>query len=379
MSKSARLVATVACPVLLALSAAACAPADDNAEAVGTAEAPLASIGDSEVFARIPASPGFPEGIALSNGRAYVSVAATFGTAGTPPSQVHVFKRNGTADGSITTQGEYLPAEHFQGCVAADGLGRIYVLNGQLGVIRHVPNGSGGYTQEAYATLPHLPLCIANGFQPPCSPDVFDEGFALGNDLAFDDAGNLYVTDSLQAVIWKIAPGGGVAQVWAASPRFAGTPFAVGLNGLRLDPAHKNVYVGVTKELATGGQTGTIFRLPLVAQPAESDITAYHTYAAGESPDGFAFAKSGNLYVTLVETNQISILAPDGSEASRLSGPPGSDIPYDAPANIAFDGSTILIVNHAAVSRNPDHFAVIRTKVGDTGAKLAYPFGTTGE
>lgn len=380
LSSFVRALLVAVLPLAVGVGAVGCssAAADDNPEDEDVGTQALAhsrtAIGSGSVFAKLPADPGFPEGIALSRGKVFVSGPATFGTAGTGPSKTLILQRStGKPKGEIVTQGEYLPAEHFMGCIAADGEGRLYVLSAQLGVVRFTPKADGSYAQDIYASIPHVPLCNANGGAAPCSPSAFDEGFALANDLAFDDDGNLYVTDSLQAIIWKVAPGGGTASIWASSPRFDAVPFNIGANGIRLSPDHTQVYVSVTNELATGGATGSIFRIPLVDHPKESDIKKFHTYAAGEQPDGLAFAKSGRLYVALVTANAISVLNTDGTEASRLTGPLGSAIPYDGPANIAFTGRSILVVNHAPVTRNADNFAILETFVGETGAKLARP------
>src|SRR5439155_25747309 len=54
-----------------------------------------------------------------------------------------------------------------------------------------------------------------------------------------------------------------------------------------------------------------------------------------------AFGSSGNLYVTLMGANQVSVLRPDGSEERRFPDlqNPG---PYDAPLFPAFDGHGYL-------------------------------------
>ena len=79
--------------------------------------------------------------------------------------------------------------------------------------------------------------------------------------------------------------------------------------------------------------------------------------------------------MSLALSNQISILAPDGSELFRLGSAPGDPIPLDAPAGIALNSrtKTLLIVNHAIFSMNPAHFAVLEMFVGDPGDPLEEP------
>jgi hypothetical protein len=55
----------------------------------------------------------------------------------------------------------------------------------------------------------------------PCSPTVLDLP-PLPNDIAFAPNGDAYVTDSMQATIWRVPKGGGAPKVWyqqASSPR----------------------------------------------------------------------------------------------------------------------------------------------------------------
>ena len=79
--------------------------------------------------------------------------------------------------------------------------------------------------------------------------------------------------------------------------------------------------------------------------------------------------------VSRTGASQISVLAPDGAEVARYSGPTDSGVPIDGPANIAFDDAkrSIVFTNHASTSRNPDHFALIEMFVDDRGDPLEKP------
>jgi sugar lactone lactonase YvrE len=329
------------------------------------AEARHRPLGDVRVLAPVPTPPGFPESVAVFGQRVYVSGPATFGTAGGPPSAVLVYSRSGRLLDYIPTEGENLAFEHANSNIALDRQGRVYVLNTQLGVYRLGRNGS----QEAYATFPDLPQCGVA--PPPCSPTVFD-GPALPNDLAFDAAGNLYVTDSLQATIWRIPPGGGTAEIWFQDIRLASTTF--GPNGIRISPDGSRVFFIVSDDL---DHQAYVYSLPLVPDPDASDLQVFHQYSGGEIPDALAFGRNGDLYVSLANPpdSGISILAPDGHERLRLGNPPGSLLePYDSPAGMAFDGTgSLLVANHAVFSANPAHFAVLDVYVGDRGAPLFLP------
>jgi sugar lactone lactonase YvrE len=323
------------------------------------------AFGTITLFAPVPADPGFPEGVAVHGNSVFVSGPARFGTAGTGPSAIQVYNRHtAQLEQTIVVQGEALAFEHALSNIAIDGLGRIYALSTQLGLIRFTKQGQ-GYQQEAYgAPLPDVP--------PPAPGPDFPP---IPNDVVFDDAGNAYVTDSLQATIFRYAPDGGVPTIWFQSPLFLGSgPIPFGTNGIRLDPERQHVYV-VSTTSPTNPAIGTIYRLPLVDSPSAGDLETFHQYVAAEGPDQLAFDSNGILYVTLAFSNQISFLSQSGAELGRIQSQPGDAVPLDNPAGIAFDSRTksVLVANHALLSGNPAHFAVLSVYVGDPGDPLSQP------
>lgn len=331
--------------------------------------------GPIEVFAGVPAVPGFPEGVAVHGNRVFVSGPARFGTAGTGPSAIQVYDRKtGDLVQTISVAGEALAFEHAVSNIALDGDGRLYALSTQLGLIRFT-KVDGGWSQEPYgAPPPDLPTCSAVP-AGPCTPTVVDFP-PIVNDVAFDPTGYAYVTDSLQATIFRYAPGGGAPEIWFQDPRLeGGGPIPFGTNGLRLDPAREYVYFAVSTSF-TNPILGTIYRLPLVAAPTAADLETFHEYTAAELPDQLAFGADGDLYVSLAFTNQLSVLDAAGVEIARTGSAPGDPIPLDAPAGIAFDSRTqsLLISNHALLTGDPTHFAVLITEVGDAGDPLEEPF-----
>lgn len=368
--------------LVLAVSSSACAadtgPSDSESvagESVATNASELSlvpPIGSGSVFAQLPAEPGYPEGIVVVGTRVFVTTPARFGTAGTGPSQIYVYDLlTGAAKPPITLAGEDLSQEHALSCITSDAFGRLYALSTQLGVVRLTPRGN-AFTQSIYAPpLPDLPTCTPDA-TGPCAPAGF-EGPPIVNDLAFDWAGNLYVTDSFQATIFRVPPGGGAPAIWFQSPELAGIPFNIGLNGIRVSPDQKRVYVTVSLS-AQNPYAGYVYSIPRVASPSPSDLKVVHEYAPGEGPDGIAFGLTGKLYVALAGTNAISVLSPNGTETRRLTGPQGSPIPLDGPANIAFDWQgSLLVTNHASLSNDASHFAVLETFVADLPFPLATP------
>jgi sugar lactone lactonase YvrE len=323
-----------------------------------------AEFGTITKFATVPAVPGFPEGVAVHGDSVFVSGPARFGTAGTGPSAIQVYDRTtGEVDQTIVIQGEVLEFEHALSNIAIDGQGRLYALSTQLGLLRFTKQGQ-NYVQSSYgAPLPDLPAIAGPDFPP------------IPNDIVFDDSGNAYVTDSLQATIFRYGPGGGVPQIWFQSPLFLGGGFfPFGPNGVRLDPDRQYLYMANTTS-SVHPNLGTIYRLPLVNSPLPEDLEAVHEYEAGEAPDQLAFGNHGELYVSLAFSNEISILVPGVGEIVRIASQPGDEVPLDNPAAIAFDSRTksLLVVNHALLSGNPANFAVLSIYVGDPGDPLSQP------
>jgi sugar lactone lactonase YvrE len=326
-----------------------------------------AKIGVGRVFVGPDQSPPFPEGIVADRNRIYVAGPAAFGNNDGKPSEVRVFnQQTGELITTILLRGEKLDEIHGVAGLAADGQNRIYVVSNQLGIVRLSPTGD-GYKQDIYSPL--LPEVACNPNLPPTLP------CSLPNELTFGPGGYLYCSDSFQNTIFRIPPGGGVAELWFSSDRLAGSPsapFPVGPNGIKVAPNGREMYIAVTTSVFAPG--GIIFRLPLVEAPQPETLQVFHQYQLGEMPDGIAFGKSGKLYVALQSPSEISVLDPDGREGARLKGPINSPIAYDTPADFAFDGKgSVLITNHALFSGNPASFAVLKVFVRDFGVEAEVP------
>ena len=335
------------------------------------------AFGDAKILAKLPPAPGFPEGIAVKGNRIYVAGPATFGTTGKGPSEVVALDlQTGALVATYQAKGENLLQEHANSSIAFDGNGLLYVLNTQLGIYRLSPETG---AQETYAKpFPDLKPCVPLPIALPCSPTVSDSP-ALPNDIAFDEAGNAYITDSMQATIWKVSAGptpagGKTPEIWFQDLRLASA--YIGVNGLRLNPTRTIAYITVTTDLL---QQSFVYKLTVKAEPKPADMTVFHHYGPGSLPDGVAFGRSGLLYVAIATpgASGVSILGLSGGEVARLSNPPLSLFaPYDSPANIAFNGhGSILLSNHAFVTGvvDPGQFSVVDVFVDDKESPLAKP------
>ena len=302
---------------------------------------PPRAIGDSRVVADLPDFPGFPEGIAVSGKKMYVAAPAQFGNAG--PGKIHVFDaHSGDHLDDYDIPAHNITPDHGLVGVALDGSGHLYVADVQLPGIVQLDLTSGATKN---VKLPDLPPC-AQLVPTPCSPTTTARP-PFPNDMAFDKAGNLYVTDSFQATVWKISSAAWSAlpetvepEVWYQSPDFDRVPF--GPNGIRFSPddTDKELCVAVT------GPPGGIYCINF-ADKTKRLVRSYPT----EGPDNMAFGETRNLYVALAFANQVAKINPNAEE-KRFTGPaqgPNGPIPYDAPAGVAFDNSSgsLLVTNHA--------------------------------
>ncbi len=96
-----------------------------------------------------------------------------------------------------------------------------------------------------------------------------------------------------------------------------------------------------------------------------------------DGPDGFAIARSGNVYVALAGANQILVLSPDGEELDRVPATPienqQQEVPFDTPASVAFLGEHALVTNHSFFTGTEDHWVVFDVFAGEEGLPLYRP------
>jgi len=151
------------------------------------------------------------------------------------------------------------------------------------------------------------------------------------NDLAFDDDGNLFVTDPVLARIWKIDPLGN-PTVFVEHPLLAGTPDApvlvfraVGVNGIAFDKRQKFLYVSNTDQ-------GRILRLD--ARSPHPVPTTFASDARLRGADGIAFDRDEALWVAVNAAD--SLLTVNERAEVRLQVRGGL---LDAPSSVVFGAS----------------------------------------
>jgi sugar lactone lactonase YvrE len=182
---------------------------------------------------------------------------------------------------------EFITDEHF---VAASGVftdekrNRLIALSGDAGVSEQSAEGGAGAGMVAYAGIYNLKTgtLIKSINLKTLTP----EAGAFPNDIAVDDDGNIFITDSFSPVIYKIDASYN-ATIFATDPLFQPSPGAFGLNGIAVHPGG---YLLVSKT-----DDGKLFKISL------SDATQITTVEGIVIPaiDGIELTKDNNSLIAV--------------------------------------------------------------------------------
>ncbi len=328
-----------------------------------------ATTDEVSIFASAPA-PGHPFGIAVGNGRVYVSTSAGD------------FFADPEHGGDRNSDGERI----FTYDQAGQPVGTTVIPtrpNATMGLFGLALDGNPGPRSSLYVADMNGRILRLDLGRHPAAPAAFSEvpastGLAgdwiksMWNDLAFDRAANLYVPDD-KPRIWRVSPDG-KAEIWFTDPRLTGLfGFAGGPLGGRVDPTGKWLYFSITVSAEFPAEA-VIYRVRLVDHPTPADLELVHRFPvesgqAWPQATGLAFAVSGNLYVSLLGPNQVAVLDPTGNEIRRISSPL-----FHSPWGLAFLGNTLLVTNaDLEPGDNPDAWKIFRVKVGEPGLPLIRP------
>jgi hypothetical protein len=249
----------------------------------------------------------------------------------------------GRVNGTVTAARFYFPAS-----VAIDLAGTMYVTEIHNHQIRRITPGG------VVSTLAGSPNGDAGSTDGAGSAARFNRPFGV----TVDTLGNLYVADSANHTIRRITPNGTVTT-WAGSAGISGSADGTRSSarfsfptGLVLDGGG-NLYVAdsdnhVIRKIASNG---------LVSTPAGlvnyiGNVDAKGSAARFYSPFGLAVDRAGNVYVGDYGNHTIRRLTPDGT-VSTIGGAAnnpgtldgiGNAARFDTPIGLAVDSAGILYV-----------------------------------
>ena len=329
---------------------------------------------DTRLVARIP-PPGFPAmAYVHPNGRVYVG---TFVNPGGDSSRSRVFEYDpgGTLVRSWTIPGQDLSKDHGVQVATSDSKGRLVLLDRNPARALLLDRGTGKFVQ--YATFANLPSCVPLLVTTNCSQTLEDRE-PMANYAVWGPDGSLYVTDYLQAVVWRVPPGGGAASIWLSDRRLDGGEF--GTTGIALAADRRTLLIAQGSSAGLGEPnptTGKIYATEIQPDGSPGGLRLLWESGPADLPDGFAIAQSGKLYVPLAGgANQIAVVSPEGQELERFPTSPdgnnGSPVPFDTPSSVRFLGTRMMVANQSFTG-NREHQALLDVEVGEPGLPELIP------
>lgn len=352
---------------LLALAPAALAPS------ALAQEAPREKF-DVRVFAPVGA-PGYPASSLVSTaGEVFVGSYAS-PTCCEGPSKVFRWDDAGALTGEWTVQGQDPEALNGVQVATDDRQGRLYLLD-KLGASATVLDPTTG-EQTPYASFADVPPC-GDGVEVPCSETQSDEP-PQPNFAAWGPDGSLYVTDFLQALVWRVPPRGGAAEVWFSDPRLDGVQF--GPTGIVLRPDRASFLLGVFAGRPGPDSlgTGALYTVPLQPDGAAGELEQQWESEPGDGVDGFAVGASGHVYVALLgpTANEVVELDLDRNRVATVPATPlanlQQEVPFDAPSSVSFLGERLIVTNHAVLSGDTENMVLFDIFAGETGQPRFVP------
>ena len=196
-------------------------------------------------------------------------------------------------------------------------------------------------------------LAIFSFSNPQLAPRILDLGAQrpnapghFANDIALDNQGNAYITDSFAPIIYKVTPDYEVT-VFAESPLFSAPTGTFGLNGIVV---HPDGYLLVAKT-----DEGIIFKVPLNNPTA---ITPVATSQNLQGADGLLLYGGMLQVVTNTQAKVYSLASPDNWASATVSGT--FSTPPQYPTTLTFReglyggerGSFVLYSNLNALQAN---------------------------
>jgi sugar lactone lactonase YvrE len=258
--------------------------------------------GKVERFATLPAGAANPEGITVDrHGDVYVT---TFAVTGTPPGRLFVFDDDGRLKRDVQVAGS---SNLLLGVAFHPHTNDLLVVDFGSGRVLRVNPFSGAATVFATVT-----------------------GASGLNALAFDRAGNVYISDSAQGIIWRTGSAGGAAVAWVSHPLLTTAGFPpFGANGMDFNRRESALFVANTGD-------DRVIRIPVTAgAPGTPEVFTQSINGA----DGLFLDEHDNVWVCANQADEIVVVDPTGKVIAKLGDFDG--LKHGAPDGLLFPASLV--------------------------------------
>lgn len=269
--------------------------------------------GTVETFATLPAGNANPEGVTVDrHGDVYVTTFAV--TADGGPGKIFVFGSDGRLKRELQVAGSTNLllgiAFHPQTkdlLVVDFGAGRVLSVNPHTGA------------SSVFAAV---------------------GGGAGLNALAFDGAGNVYISDSFQGIVWRTGRRGGTPLVWVndALLRTSGFP-PFGANGMDFNRDESALFVANTGN-------DQVIRIPVSAGAAGTPEVFVNSV---NGADGLFVDESDNVWICANQADEIVVVDKTGRAIAKLGDfnglRDGAPVGLLFPASLARSGEWIYVTN----------------------------------
>lgn len=335
---------------------------------------------DIRLFARVP-SPGAPAAVVVDpKGPVYTNTLNAESGDTKATSSVFAFSAEGMLIREFPMKGQDTSQQHGLTGMALDAEGKLYVASLAPPIVYRLDPRTGA--QLTYGTMRDVPVC-GGSVTTDCSKAVNDMK-PWPDYVVLAPDGSMYVTDSLQALIWKVPRGGGKAEIWLTDERLQsliGSP-GFGPSAMKLAPDNKTLYFTTVQGPPGDGDptAGRIWTVPIQPDGKPGELKQLYVAQSADGPGGIGFAKSGKLYVALSGSSQIAVLDASGKELERFPSPSdnNSSPPLDAPVDVAFRGNSLIAANSAFLSNTAANMALLDINVGEPGYDPLRPSMSTG-
>jgi sugar lactone lactonase YvrE len=276
--------------------------------------------GKVETFATLPPGEAHPEGIAVDQkGNVYVVTVAA--------------NKPRTSEGTLVFDPQ---GKHLRG-VGIKGSSRLLLevaFHPRTGQLLVVDYGAGKVLSVDPRTGASSVFMTVTGKHPGL------------DGMTFDGAGNVYVTDAHQGIIWKVGPDGGEASAWVSSALLKPTriPPTIGANGLAFNSKKTALFVANTAN-------DTIVKIPVTGSTLEPGTPEVFVNRIGGGPDGLIIDEHDNLWIACNQSNEILVLEPaQGRVIAKLGDFGGIDrdgapIGFLWSNSLVFHGDDVLVTN----------------------------------